>query len=292
MEATASFSSSMASLFFPLCKPPSQLPSLPTCNSSWTGSTHSLSFSSKTHSLDIWRVINSRNVVTPRRDMRGVIRAEMFGQLTSGLKTAWNKLKEKVDNDLTTAVNVSVRTEDSCFSRGFDQGKHRGTYEGTSGGLFRSLIRVCSVCGEEAVGTGLIRGVKPDQQLVKIVRDELVKLMGGEVSELVFAKSGPTIILLTSVYKVLARQLPAAIDQLVILGEQVDVPVYAQQEQIGETVLNPTEVLLVVDAMTGQEAAGHIYLQSASETCSESKISAVFVVATKQLSRESSCACS
>ncbi|XP_010423787.1 PREDICTED: signal recognition particle 54 kDa protein, chloroplastic-like [Camelina sativa] len=39
-------------------------------------------------------------------------------------------------------------------------------------------------------------GVQPDQQLVKIVHDELVKLMGGEVSVLQFAKTGPTVILL------------------------------------------------------------------------------------------------
>lgn len=31
--------------------------------------------------------------VAVRRDMRGVVRAEMFGQLTTGLETAWNKLK-------------------------------------------------------------------------------------------------------------------------------------------------------------------------------------------------------
>lgn len=36
-------------------------------------------------------MINSKNVV--RREMSGVIRAEMFGQLTSGLENAWNKLK-------------------------------------------------------------------------------------------------------------------------------------------------------------------------------------------------------
>ncbi|GMP84464.1 hypothetical protein CsSME_00037985 [Camellia sinensis var. sinensis] len=104
--------------------------------------------------------------------------------------------------------------------------------------------RFVQTVSEQAVGVGLIRGVRPDQQLVKIVHDELVKLMGGEVSELVFAKSGPTIILLaglqgvgkTTVCAKLAFYLkkqgkscmlvagdvyrPAAIDQLVILGEQ------------------------------------------------------------------------
>ncbi|KAH9738161.1 Signal recognition particle 54 kDa protein [Citrus sinensis] len=144
--------------------------------------------------------------------------------------------------------------------------------------------------------------------------------MGGEVSELVFAKSRPTVILLaglqgvgkTTVSAKLANYLkkqgkscmlvagdvyrPAAIDQLVILGEQVGVPVYtagtevkpsqiakqgleeakkknvdvvivdtagrlqidkAMMDELKDVkrVLNPTEVLLVVDAMTGQEAA-------------------------------------
>lgn len=39
-------------------------------------------------------LVKSKNGVgTGRRGMRGVIRAEMFGQLTSGLEAAWNKLK-------------------------------------------------------------------------------------------------------------------------------------------------------------------------------------------------------
>lgn len=41
---------------------------------------------------EIWGWVNSKSV-TIRRDMRGVVRAEMFGQLTSGLEAAWNKLK-------------------------------------------------------------------------------------------------------------------------------------------------------------------------------------------------------
>ncbi|XP_058105396.1 signal recognition particle subunit SRP54, chloroplastic isoform X2 [Magnolia sinica] len=180
--------------------------------------------------------------------------------------------------------------------------------------------RFVQAVSEQAVGVGLIRGVRPDQQLVKIVHDELVKLMGGEVSELVFAKSGTTVILLaglqgvgkTTVCAKLAFYLkklgkscmliaadvyrPAAIDQLKILGEQVDVPVYSEGTDIKpsdiarrgleeakrkmtnvvivdtagrlqidkammdelkevKAAVNPTEVLLVVDAMTGQEAA-------------------------------------
>lgn len=41
---------------------------------------------------EIWGWVNSKTVST-RKEMRGVVRAEMFGQLTSGLEAAWNKLK-------------------------------------------------------------------------------------------------------------------------------------------------------------------------------------------------------
>lgn len=42
---------------------------------------------------EVWGVINSKTNVIQRREMRGVVRAEMFGQLSSGLESAWNKLK-------------------------------------------------------------------------------------------------------------------------------------------------------------------------------------------------------
>ncbi|KAA8518565.1 hypothetical protein F0562_016039 [Nyssa sinensis] len=274
--------------------------------SSWAGSTLSIAFSSRnSFTRQIWGLVNSQSVINVRRDMRGLVRAEMFGQLTSGLEAAWNKLKGE---EVLTKENIVEPMRDI----------RRALLEAdVSLPVVRRFVQAVS---EQAVGVGLIRGVRPDQQLVKIVNDELMKLMGGEVSELVFAKSGPTVILLaglqgvgkTTVCAKLAFYLkkqgkscmliagdvyrPAAIDQLVILGEQVDVPVYtagtevkpaeiarrgleeakrknidvvivdtagrlqidkAMMDELKEVkrALNPTEVLLVVDAMTGQEAA-------------------------------------
>ncbi|KAH7680683.1 Signal-recognition-particle GTPase protein [Dioscorea alata] len=253
---------------------------------------------------EVWSWINSESSYIGRRN-QFVVRAEMFGQLTSGLEAAWNKLKGE---EVLTKENIVEPMRDI----------RRALLEAdVSLTVVRRFVQAVS---DQAVGVGLIRGVRPDQQLVKIVNDELVKLMGGEVSDLEFAKSGPTVILLaglqgvgkTTVCAKLAFYLkklgkscmlvagdvyrPAAIDQLKILGEQVGVPVYSEgtdikpaeiakrgldeakkksvdvvivdtagRLQIDKTMmdelkevkkaLNPTEVLLVVDAMTGQEAA-------------------------------------
>ncbi|CAM8890182.1 unnamed protein product [Rhodiola kirilowii] len=252
----------------------------------------------------IWGLVKSKSV-NVRREFRVVVRAEMFGQLTTGLESAWNKLKGE---EVLTKDNIVEPMRDI----------RRALLEADVS--LPEVRRFVQSISEQAVGVGVIRGVKPDQQLVKIVNDELVKLMGGEVSELVFAKSGPTVILLaglqgvgkTTVCAKLAFYLkkqgkscliiagdvyrPAAIDQLAILGEQISVPVYkegadqkpaeiakrglaeakkknldvvimdtAGRLQIDKgmmdelkdvkRVLSPTEVLLVVDAMTGQEAA-------------------------------------
>ncbi|XP_073013937.1 signal recognition particle subunit SRP54, chloroplastic [Typha latifolia] len=274
-------------------------------SSSWTGTSVSLGSSpSNPFSREVWSWVYSES----RNVSRGgclEVRAEMFGQLTSGLETAWNKLRGV---DTLTKENIAEPMRDI----------RRALLEAdVSLPVVRRFVQSVS---EQAVGTGLIRGVRPDQQLVKTVRDELVKLMGGEVSDLVFAKSGPTVFLLaglqgvgkTTVCAKLAFYLkklgkscmlvaadvyrPAAIDQLVILGEQVGVPVYSEgtdvrpseiakhgleeakrkkidviivdtagRLQIDKTMMDelkevkqavsPTEVLLVVDAMTGQEAA-------------------------------------
>ncbi|KAI3832632.1 hypothetical protein MKW98_002178 [Papaver atlanticum] len=274
--------------------------------SSLTGSSVSIGNSSKNlFTREIWGWVNSKSSTTIKRAERGVVKAEMFGQLTSGLESAWNKLKGE---EVLTKENIVEPMREI----------RRALLEAdVSLPVVRRFVQAVS---EQAVGVGLIRGVKPDQQLVKIVHSELVKLMGGEVSELNFAKSGTTVILLaglqgvgkTTVCAKLSYYLkkqgkssmlvaadvyrPAAIDQLVILGEQVGVPVYtagtevkpseiarrgleeakkkkmdvvivdtagrlqidkSMMEELKEVkrALNPTEVLLVVDAMTGQEAA-------------------------------------
>jgi signal recognition particle subunit SRP54 len=171
-----------------------------------------------------------------------------------------------------------------------------------------------------ALGAEVVSGVRPDQQFIKIVHDELVNVMGETNSPLADANTAPTVILMaglqgtgkTTATAKLALHLrkenrstllvatdvyrPAAIDQLVTLGKQINVPVFelgtgtnpveiakqgleaaraqkvdtviidtagrlqidpemmAELAQIKKTV-QPHETLLVVDAMTGQEAA-------------------------------------
>jgi signal recognition particle subunit SRP54 len=172
---------------------------------------------------------------------------------------------------------------------------------------------------ERAVGESVVKAVSPGQQIVKIVHDELVNLLGGERSTVAWAPSPPTVILMvglqgsgktTSAAKLARRmaregrspmlagcdlQRPAAIEQLQTLGQQIDVPVHAGEfggdpveaavaareraraerhqvlivdtagrlqidealmEELGriKEAVSPQEVLLVGDAMTGQEA--------------------------------------
>lgn len=171
----------------------------------------------------------------------------------------------------------------------------------------------------KALGQNVLTAVKPEQLLVKIVHDELAELMGGTASD-INLKGSPAIILMsglqgsgkTTFSGKLAKLLktkkgknpllvaddiyrPAAIEQLRVLGEQIDVPVYSeidnknpveiaqnaikQAKQNGndlviidtagrlavdeqmmneiaaiKAAINPTEILFVVDSMTGQDA--------------------------------------
>jgi signal recognition particle subunit SRP54 len=171
---------------------------------------------------------------------------------------------------------------------------------------------------ELAVGEDVLKSLTPGQQVVKIVHDELARLLGEGTSQIAFAQRPPTTILLaglqgsgktTNAAKLALLlqkegkkpalvaadlQRPAAIDQLVQLGQQVGVPVYAEERadpvkavrdgidraradgrdvvvldtagrlHVDEALMEelaavrreakPTNVLLVLDAMTGQEA--------------------------------------
>ena len=172
---------------------------------------------------------------------------------------------------------------------------------------------------EKALGAGVLKSLTPDQMVVKIVRDELVEMMGGAGSKLTFSPSGFTVLMLvglqgtgkTTTAGKLAAYLkqtgkhpmlaacdvyrPAAIDQLEIVGKAVNTPVYVNRNtrdvvqiaqeaiteaqkkgcnvlivdtagrlQIDENLMDelkslkksvrPHEILLVVDALTGQDA--------------------------------------
>src|SRR6266850_1423855 len=104
---------------------------------------------------------------------------------------------------------------------------------------------------QRAVGAQLLKAVRPGDQLVKIVYDELVGLLGEKQAPIAFASVPPTVILLvglqgsgkTTTAGKLAKRLkleqkapylvaadvyrPAAIDQLQTLGKQIDVGVHA-----------------------------------------------------------------
>ncbi|HEX5609071.1 MAG TPA: signal recognition particle protein [Solirubrobacterales bacterium] len=174
---------------------------------------------------------------------------------------------------------------------------------------------------ERCLGSEVLDSLDPGQQVVKIVNEELASLMGGTGSELAMASSGPTVILMaglqgsgkTTACAKLAQHFgkegkdvalaacdvyrPAAVDQLVTVGERAGAHVYQQgteadpvdiaswaldqaraerrdvlivdtagrlhidQDLMSElTKIRKTtkshDVLLVVDAMTGQDAVG------------------------------------
>ncbi len=184
---------------------------------------------------------------------------------------------------------------------------------------FRVVKEFIDNVREKAVGSEIFQSISPGQQLVKVVHDEIVEVLGGVTSNLEGSGSTPSILMLVGLqgsgktttaaklalylkqtgHKVLLVaadvRRPAAIDQLEILGKQIDIPVYSEKavsdslsvsvnglkraretnvswvildtagrihiddemmeelDQINIT-LTPTEKLLVLDSMTGQDA--------------------------------------
>ncbi|MFI5388468.1 MAG: signal recognition particle protein, partial [Candidatus Eremiobacterales bacterium] len=115
------------------------------------------------------------------------------------------------------------------------------------------VVKVFIACvRERAVGVEVLESLTPAQSVIKIVRDGLVELMGGETATVRFAPSGPTPMMLVGLqgsgktthaaklalrFKEQGRRpllvacdiyRPAAIHQLQVLGEQIGVPVFSQ----------------------------------------------------------------
>ncbi len=114
----------------------------------------------------------------------------------------------------------------------------------------------CDRCQEQALGMEVITTLRPEQVMVKVVHDELVKLMGPVETHIPFVSQPPTVVLMaglqgsgkTTTCAKLSRycmqrgkkplmvaadlKRPAAIDQLEVLGRQLDVPVYTERNHL------------------------------------------------------------
>ena len=120
---------------------------------------------------------------------------------------------------------------------------------------YNVVKKFCKDVRDAAMGADVVKSLQPGQVMVKIVHDELTKLMGPESSDLYFVSPGPTVILLaglqgcgkTTTAAKLANYLvkegkkpmlaavdlqrPAAIEQLKSLGEQLNVAVYSEDSK-------------------------------------------------------------
>lgn len=185
---------------------------------------------------------------------------------------------------------------------------------------FKVVKEFVKTVSERALGSDVMQSLTPGQQVIKIVQEELTSLMGGENTSIKMANKPPTVVMMVGLQgagktttagklALLMRKKynkkpllvagdiyrPAAIDQLQIVGKQIDIPVYSEGDQVSpqqivenalkhakeehldfviidtagrlhidEALMNelqevkeiskPDEIMLVVDAMTGQDA--------------------------------------
>ncbi len=138
---------------------------------------------------------------------------------------------------------------------------------------YKVVREFCDTVRQKAVGTEVIQSLHPGQVMIKIVHDELIELMGPVDTRIYYVSPPPTIIMMaglqgagkTTTCAKLAKYLlgqgkhplmvacdlqrPAAAEQLAVLGEQIDVPVYRQE---GQT--NPVKVARA--AVTAAQSGG------------------------------------
>lgn len=185
---------------------------------------------------------------------------------------------------------------------------------------FKVVKEFVKKVSERAVGQEVLKSLTPGQQVIKVVKEELTELMGGEQSKIAVASRPPTVIMMvglqgagkTTTTGKLANLIrkkhnrnpllvaadiyrPAAIKQLETLGKQLSIPVFSLGDQVSpveiarqaivkakedhndyviidtagrlhvdealmdelkqiKELTKPDEILLVVDAMTGQDA--------------------------------------
>ena len=228
----------------------------------------------------------------------------MFGNLTEKLANAFKKFRNK--GKLTEAdvkegmreVKLALLEADVNFK------------------VVKDFIKSVT---ERAVGSEVLESLLPAQQIIKIVNEELISLMGGETPKINISPKPPTVIMMVglqgagktthagkiaNMYKQKSKNpllvacdvyRPAAVDQLKIVGESVNIPVFSMGTKISpveiakagveyakknghdmvlvdtagrlhideelmeelvniKNTVNPSEILLVVDAMTGQDA--------------------------------------
>ncbi len=184
---------------------------------------------------------------------------------------------------------------------------------------FKVVREFVKTVSERAVGADVLESLVPAQQIVKIVNEELIALMGGSQAKLDIASKPPTVVMMVglqgsgktthsakiaSMYKKQGKRpllvacdvyRPAAIKQLQVVGEQIGVPVFSMGAEVSpveiaknalvhankhghdmvfidtagrlhvdevlmtelsniKDAVSPTEILLVIDAMLGQDA--------------------------------------
>ena len=175
----------------------------------------------------------------------------MFENLSERLERSWKRLKGE---GKITEINIAETLKDV----------RRALLDADVN--YKVAKSFCDTVKQKALGQNVLTAVKPQQLMVKIVHDELAALMGGETSELNLPGriGDPTVILMaglngsgkTTMSGKLAKMLrdkkskkpllaacdtfrPAAMEQLRVLGEQIDIPVY-----IEEGATDPVQVAL------------------------------------------------
>ena len=226
----------------------------------------------------------------------------------------FSNLSEKLNNAFKKFRNKGKLTE-SDVKEGMREVKLALLEADVNFKVVRDFVKTVT---ERAVGAEVLESLLPAQQIIKIVHEELIKLMGETNTKLKISSRPPTVVMmvglqgsgktthsakLAGMYKKQGKRpllvacdvyRPAAIDQLKVVGAQIDVPVFemglgnpveiakaglehanrhghdmvfidtAGRLHVDEVLMNelssikeltdPTEIILVVDAMTGQDA--------------------------------------